>query len=70
MKQGIHPEYLAAHVMCACGASYDTNSTRGNFNTDVCGACHPFYTGKQKTMTAKGRVDRFNRRYEMKTAKL
>ncbi len=66
MKEGIHPEYKAAHVSCACGASYETASTKGSFSVDVCGACHPFYTGKQKLADAKGRVDRFRRRYETK----
>ena len=63
MKEGIHPEYLPAHVSCACGAKYDTHSTRGDFSVEVCANCHPFYTGKQKLMDTKGRVDRFRRRY-------
>jgi large subunit ribosomal protein L31 len=63
MKEGIHPEYLAAKVVCACGASYETHSTRGSFSVEVCANCHPFYTGKQKLMDTAGRVDRFRRKY-------
>ncbi len=64
MKEGIHPDYKAAHIICACGASYETRSTRGNFNVEVCANCHPFYTGKQKLLDAKGRVDKFRKKYE------
>ena len=64
MKEGIHPEYPAARVTCACGNTFVTRSTRGDFQVDVCGACHPFYTGTQKLVDAAGRVDRFRRRYE------
>ena len=67
MKEGIHPEYLVAKVNCACGATFETNSTRGSFSVDICSACHPFYTGKQKLMDTKGRVDRFRRRQEKAT---
>ncbi len=64
MKEGIHPEYPAARVSCACGSSFVTRSTRGDFSVDVCAACHPFYTGTQKLLDAAGRVDRFNKRYK------
>lgn len=63
MRQGIHPEYKAATISCACGASYDTKSTRGDFSIEICANCHPFYTGKQKIVDTAGRVDRFRRRY-------
>ena len=63
MKEGIHPDYPAATVSCACGNSFVTRSTRGDFQVDVCGNCHPFYTGTQKLMDAAGRVDRFRKRY-------
>jgi large subunit ribosomal protein L31 len=69
MKEGIHPDYPAARVTCACGNSFVTRSTRGDFQVDVCSACHPFYTGTQKLIDTAGRVDRFRKRYE-KTAKL
>jgi large subunit ribosomal protein L31 len=64
MKEGIHPNYPAARVTCACGNSFVTRSTRGDFTVDVCSACHPFYTGTQKLIDAAGRVDRFRKRYE------
>jgi large subunit ribosomal protein L31 len=67
MQEGIHPEYPAARVKCACGNTFVTRSTRGDFQVDVCGACHPFYTGTQKLIDTAGRVDRFRKRYE-KTA--
>jgi len=63
MKAGIHPDYLNATVTCACGSVVVTHSTRGSFTTDVCSACHPFYTGKHKVMDTAGRVDRFRRKY-------
>lgn len=66
MKEGIHPNYPAAKVACACGNTFVTRSTRGDFQVDVCGACHPFYTGTQKLIDTAGRVDRFRKRYEKK----
>jgi large subunit ribosomal protein L31 len=68
MKEGIHPEYPAATISCACGNTFVTRSTRGDFQVDVCGACHPFYTGTQKLMDTAGRVDRFRKRYQTKAA--
>jgi large subunit ribosomal protein L31 len=67
MKDGIHPDYIPAQVSCACGTSFVTRSSRGDFQVDVCSKCHPFYTGTQKLMDAAGRVDRFNKRYAKKT---
>jgi large subunit ribosomal protein L31 len=66
MQEGIHPEYPGAQVTCACGNQFVTRSTRGDFQVDVCSACHPFYTGTQKLIDAAGRVDRFRKRYEKK----
>ena len=68
MKEGIHPDYPAARVTCACGNTFVTRSTRGDFQIDVCSACHPFYTGTQKLIDTAGRVDRFRKRYEKKVA--
>jgi large subunit ribosomal protein L31 len=68
MKEGIHPNYPAARVVCACGNAFTTRSTKGDFSVDVCGACHPFYTGTQKLIDTAGRVDRFRKRYEKKVA--
>jgi len=66
MQEGIHPEYPAATIHCACGNQFITRSTRGDFQVDVCAACHPFYTGTQKLMDTAGRVDRFRKRYQPK----
>jgi large subunit ribosomal protein L31 len=63
MREGIHPEYPPATVNCACGNTFVTRSTRGDFQVDVCANCHPFYTGTQKLIDAAGRVDRFRKRY-------
>lgn len=63
MKPEIHPEYTDATVKCACGHSYETKSTKGSYGVDICGACHPFYTGKQKLMDTAGRVERFKKKY-------
>ena len=65
MKQGIHPEYVDTQVMCSCGNSFTTRSTKsnGNIHVEVCSACHPFYTGKQKILDTGGRVARFEARY-------
>ena len=68
MKDGVHPDYPAAQVVCACGNTFVTKSTRGDFQVDVCSNCHPFYTGTQKLMDTAGRVDRFKKRYEGKKA--
>ena len=68
MKEGIHPQYVPARVTCACGNSFVTRSTRGDFQVDVCAKCHPFYTGTQKLIDTAGRVDRFNKRYQKKAA--
>ena len=69
MKADIHPEYFKAVVTCACGNQVETHSTRGNFSTDVCSNCHPFYTGKVKLMDTAGRVDKFRRKYATQTPK-
>ena len=58
-----HPHLRPAKITCACGTIYDTFSVRGDHSLDICSACHPFYTGKQKLMDTAGRIDRFNKRY-------
>jgi len=63
MKQGIHPNYQVAEVHCACGNTFKTRSTEKQLAVDVCSACHPFYTGKQRFMDSQGRIDRFRRKY-------
>jgi large subunit ribosomal protein L31 len=67
MKQGIHPEYKQAQVICACGFTVETRSTVGNIHVDICSNCHPFFTGKQKFIDAAGRVEKFRKRYAPKS---
>ena len=63
MKTDIHPEYTATRVHCtSCGTEFETRSTQAEIHVDVCSACHPFYTGKQKLVDTGGRVERFKRR--------
>ncbi len=71
MKPGIHPEYVETTVTCTCGNEFVTKSTMkdGVMRVDVCSACHPFYTGKQKILDSGGRVARFEKRYGKKGAK-
>jgi len=64
MKTGIHPKYEEVEVKCSCGNTFKTKSTKTtNWNIDICSACHPFYTGKQRVVDTAGRVDRFNKRF-------
>lgn len=70
MKPGIHPNYTEMSATCSCGNVVKTNSTLGHdMHLDVCSACHPFYTGKQKEATTGGRVDRFNQRFGARSLK-
>ena len=62
MKEGIHPKYEKVVVRCACGAEFETRSTKEGIRLDICSNCHPFFTGKQKFVDAGGRVDRFKKR--------
>ena len=71
MKQGIHPQYhTEAEVTCACGAKHIIASNKPKFTVEVCSACHPFYTGKSKTLDTTGRVDRFKKRVAAGAAKV
>jgi large subunit ribosomal protein L31 len=63
MKEGIHPKYGPSKITCSCGNVIETRSTSPSIHVEICSACHPFYTGKQKIIDVAGRVDRFNRRY-------
>jgi len=67
MKEGIHPQYEPIRVVCACGNVLETRSTVSDMHVDICSACHPFFTGKQKLVDTAGRVERFNRKYNRKT---
>ena len=62
-KKGIHPVYKPSTITCACGNKVDTYSTRGAFMVDICSACHPFYTGKQRFVDVAGRIERFQKKY-------
>lgn len=67
MKSDIHPAYAEINVTCSCGNTFKTGSTAGrDLNLDVCSACHPFFTGKQKIVDTAGRVDKFRQKYGMK----
>ena len=66
MKQGIHPKYEKATITCACGNTFETRNTMGDMQVDICSVCHPFYTGKQKIVDTAGRVEKFNRKYNIK----
>ncbi|PKN80340.1 MAG: 50S ribosomal protein L31 [Candidatus Cloacimonetes bacterium HGW-Cloacimonetes-1] len=67
MKQGIHPKYNKVTVRCACGNTFETGSTKGDLQVEICSACHPFYTGKQKLLDTAGRVEKFNKKYNLKS---
>ena len=64
-KASIHPNYQLATITCACGAVYETASTRGSFAVEICARCHPFYTGRQKLIDSAGRIERFQKRYQL-----
>jgi large subunit ribosomal protein L31 len=63
MKTKIHPRYQTCTVHCACGNQFQTRSTMAKINVDICSACHPFFTGKQKFVDTAGRVERFSKKF-------
>jgi len=63
MKQGIHPDYKPAVIICGCGNRIETQSTVEEVHTEICSVCHPFYTGKQRLVDTAGRVERFRKKY-------
>jgi large subunit ribosomal protein L31 len=68
MKDKIHPQYYNdATVTCACGNSFTTGSTRKSMKVETCSKCHPFFTGERKMLDTTGRVERFRRRYKIKS---
>ena len=70
MKSDIHPKYVEISAKCSCGNIIQTRSTAGrDINLDVCSACHPFYTGRQKVADAGGRIDRFKQRFGSRSLK-
>jgi large subunit ribosomal protein L31 len=67
MKSDIHPKYVECQVTCGCGETFVTRSTKPEIKVEICSACHPFYTGRQKFVDTAGRVEKFLRRYGMKS---
>ena len=65
MKEGIHPNYQECTVTCNFGNTFKTGSTKSELRVEVCSKCHPFYTGQQKAAQARGRIDKFNKKYGM-----
>ena len=71
MKQGIHPSYHHCKVTCiSCGATFESGSTMGDeIKVETCSNCHPFYTGKQRSVSSDGRIDKFNKKLEKASKK-
>lgn len=67
MKEGIHPQYKETVIKCICGTTYQTRSTKENIHVDICAACHPFFTGKQKLVDTAGMVEKFQKKMAKKT---
>lgn len=63
MKKDLHPDFHKIIVHCACGNEFETGSTVQEIRTEICSACHPFFTGRQKLMDTAGRVERFKKKY-------
>ena len=63
VKEGIHPNYQDVEVRCACGNTFKTRSTKPELHLEICSACHPFFTGRQKLIDTEGRVERFTKKF-------
>lgn len=63
MKEGIHPKYNKIKAVCACGNEVETGSVLPEMKVEICSACHPFFTGKQKLVDSAGRIEKFKQRY-------
>jgi large subunit ribosomal protein L31 len=68
VKEGIHPKYFDTQVICSCGEQFTTKSTKKEIRLEICSACHPFFTGKQKLVDTAGRVERYNKKYNRGSA--
>ena len=66
MREGIHPQYELTTITCACGNVIETRSTAKDIKIEICSACHPFFTGKQKLVDTAGRIERFRKKYNIK----
>ena len=64
MKSDIHPKYVECTVTCGCGNTFKTRSTRARIAVEICSACHPFYTGRQKFVDTAGRIEKFNKKFK------
>ena len=65
MKEGIHPKYGPTTVKCACGAVYETSSTKQDLHVDICAKCHPFYTGQRRFVDTERRIDKFTKKAKL-----
>ncbi len=70
MKNGIHPEYNTINAVCACGNTIELGSVMKEMKVEICSACHPFFTGKQKLVDSAGRIEKFKQRYAQHYAKI
>ena len=68
VKPGIHPKYFDVEARCACGATWKTRSTKQELHLEICSACHPFFTGRQKLLDTEGRVERFTKKFGAQTS--
>jgi large subunit ribosomal protein L31 len=68
VKEGIHPAYQEVEVRCACGNTFKTRSTKPDLHLEICSACHPFFTGRQKLIDTEGRVERFSKKFGAQTS--
>jgi len=68
VKEGIHPKYHEVEVRCACGNTFKTRSTKPDLHLEICSACHPFFTGRQKLIDTEGRVERFTKKFGVQTS--
>ncbi|MBQ1412496.1 MAG: 50S ribosomal protein L31 [Clostridia bacterium] len=66
MQENLHPTYEDTTITCACGNVIQTRSTKKDIRVEICSKCHPFFTGKQKLVDTGGRVERFNKRFNLK----
>ena len=68
MREGIHPKYKEIEARCACGNTFKTRSTKAELRLEICSACHPFFTGRQKLVDTEGRIERFTKKYGVQTS--
>jgi large subunit ribosomal protein L31 len=68
VREGIHPKYEQVEVRCACGNTFTTRSTKSELHLEICSACHPFFTGRQKLIDTEGRVERFTKKFGAQTS--